>query len=221
MPLVSGNSRSAISSNISELTHHGSRPRSHAQIVAIALSTADRSKRADGGPAGVPPDDNSTRMYDTSRFWTGPRPYVDPRSQKEREQDYEKKRDGDDALARKWLGQLPHADGGSAIDAALRIARAGGGYTPPAAPYFEREETREANQTPYGFALGTGLGRHDKNEVSVAPSSYVLPSDIVAGLGDGNSLAGAAVWDKILSTMPFGIAAPRSTGHRGPPPFNL
>lgn len=49
MPLEKGSSQKVISHNIHELTHHGSRPRSHDQIVAIALSEADRSKRADGG----------------------------------------------------------------------------------------------------------------------------------------------------------------------------
>jgi hypothetical protein len=43
MPLQPGGSREAISKNISELTHHGSRPRSHKQIVAIALSEARRT----------------------------------------------------------------------------------------------------------------------------------------------------------------------------------
>ena len=43
MPLKRGRSRKTISHNISELTHHGSRPRSHKQIVAIALSQARKS----------------------------------------------------------------------------------------------------------------------------------------------------------------------------------
>jgi hypothetical protein len=46
MPLVPGNSRSAISKNIKELTEHGSRPRSHQQILAIALSHAAKYKKA-------------------------------------------------------------------------------------------------------------------------------------------------------------------------------
>lgn len=54
MPLLPGKSRSTISANISELTHHGSRPRSHAQIVAIALSNADKHpKAAAGGGIGA------------------------------------------------------------------------------------------------------------------------------------------------------------------------
>ena len=45
MPLLRGKSKKTISKNIHELTHHGSRPRSHKQIVAIALSQARKSGR--------------------------------------------------------------------------------------------------------------------------------------------------------------------------------
>ena len=45
MPLQPGSSRKVISANIHELTHHGSRPRSHDQIVAIALHTADKYRK--------------------------------------------------------------------------------------------------------------------------------------------------------------------------------
>jgi hypothetical protein len=45
MPLKKGSSRATVSENISELTHHGSRPRSRKQIVAIALSEARKSKK--------------------------------------------------------------------------------------------------------------------------------------------------------------------------------
>ena len=41
MPLGSN-----ISENIRELVHHGSRPRSHKQIVAIALNAARKGKRS-------------------------------------------------------------------------------------------------------------------------------------------------------------------------------
>lgn len=45
MPLETGSSRETISRNIHELTHHGSRRRSHRQIVAIALAQARRGRR--------------------------------------------------------------------------------------------------------------------------------------------------------------------------------
>lgn len=158
MPLLPGSDRATISENIDELTHHGSRKRSHAQIVAIALSNADRH---------------------------------------------------------------PHADGGSAATrVAARIAhrQAGGvGFSGSDVPYFERQEARDIT-SPYGLAVGTGGGRSDIRNVAVGGSSYVIPADVVAGLGDGNTLAGAKTFDHILASMPWGIQAPRATGHRGPPP---
>ena len=49
MPLLKGASN--IGRNITELEQHGSRPRSHAQILAIALHTAygDKGKRKSSG----------------------------------------------------------------------------------------------------------------------------------------------------------------------------
>ena len=44
MPLRKGSSQKTISYNISELTHHGTKQRSHEQIVAIALAQARRKK---------------------------------------------------------------------------------------------------------------------------------------------------------------------------------
>lgn len=134
------------------------------------------------------------------------------------------KRTGDDGLAiataNKYAANHRANGGASDIDAALRIAhRDAGGFTPPAPPYFERMEDSAIAHTrsPYGFTVGTGLGRQDKNNVTLAPSSYVVPADVMAGLGEGNSLAGAKVWDTILNSMPWGIAKPQSAGHRGPP----
>ena len=49
MPLIKGSSKKAVSSNISELVHSG---RPQKQAIAIALSEARRSHKADGGPAG-------------------------------------------------------------------------------------------------------------------------------------------------------------------------
>jgi hypothetical protein len=45
MPLKKGKSKKVISENIHELTEHGSRPRPHKQIVAIALHTAYDMKK--------------------------------------------------------------------------------------------------------------------------------------------------------------------------------
>jgi len=93
----------------------------------------------------------------------------------------------------------------------------GGGISfSEANPWWERAEAREMDR-PYGFSMGTGAGRNDKNNASVASGSYVLPADVIAGLGEGNSLAGAKVWDTIHRSMPFGIAPPPAHRGRGPP----
>jgi hypothetical protein len=121
------------------------------------------------------------------------------------------------AIAYSEQRRVPHANGGMGdrrINSAIRIARDIGGSV-PAVPFFERAEARDIS--PYGFTAGFGGGRTDKNNVAVGSGSYVLPADVVAGLGDGNSLAGAKTWDMILNTMPYGISPPHSSGHRGPP----
>jgi len=43
-----GNSQKVISSNIKELTNHGSMPRSHNQIIAIALANAKKKNLFSG-----------------------------------------------------------------------------------------------------------------------------------------------------------------------------
>ena len=110
-----------------------------------------------------------------------------------------------------------HADGGAA-NHAMRIARqkydSGGTVSGGDIPWFERGEERGATS---GFTAGFGAGRNDKNNMTLGSSSYVLPADVVAGLGDGNSLAGAHVWDSILHSMPYGIAAPQTRHGSGPP----
>lgn len=61
-----------------------------------------------------------------------------------------------------------------------------------------------------GFLKGGTPGRADK-VISKAPSgSYIIPADVVAGLGDGNSLSGAKVMDEMLRRLetdaPAGLA---------------
>lgn len=55
-------------------------------------------------------------------------------------------------------------------------------------------------------------GRTDQIPASVPTGSYVLPADVVSGLGEGNTLAGAAVISRMLKSGPWGIDMPT---HRG------
>ena len=60
----------------------------------------------------------------------------------------------------------------------------------------------------YGLVQSSIPGRTDRHNVDLPSGSYVLPADVVSGLGEGNSMAGAALWDKILNTGPWGTKLP-------------
>lgn len=115
-------------------------------------------------------------------------------------------------------GAMPHRDLGGANGVPLSMA----------SPWWTRSEARGADQSAGGggFLAGTTGGRADAVKTQAPAGSYVLPADVVAGLGDGNSLAGARVWDEILRSGPWGtpqarpargMGAPRAPSARGDP----
>jgi hypothetical protein len=71
-----------------------------------------------------------------------------------------------------------------------------------------------------GFLHTAGPGRMDNLNINPHADSYVLPADVVSGLGQGNSLAGAKALDMALRTGPGGIPMPtaKHAGHRFGPP---
>lgn len=74
------------------------------------------------------------------------------------------------------------------VSKALRIARkAGGGAVAPFA----------------GYIHGTTGGRTDNKPIDVESGAYVVPADILSGLGEGNSHAG---WAALQAQ--FGMGAP-------------
>lgn len=58
---------------------------------------------------------------------------------------------------------------------------------------------------PSGLLNSAGPGRTDTINTSVPTGAYVIPADVVSGLGEGNTLAGSAVIDRMFSTAPYGI----------------
>lgn len=86
---------------------------------------------------------------------------------------------------------------------------AGGGFpsASEAAPWFMRREEFH----PGGLFKGSAPGRADTLPVSVAADSHIVPADVVAGLGEGNNLAGAGVLQRMFSTGPGGMSL--SHGH--------
>lgn len=80
---------------------------------------------------------------------------------------------------------------------------------------FLRSEARDMVHT---GALNVPIGgRTDHVPVSVPPGSYVLPADVVSGLGHGNSLAGMRNLDAMLGKGPYGTSMPHLGRGSGPP----
>lgn len=70
-----------------------------------------------------------------------------------------------------------------------------------------------------GFLHGDTAGRADQIKTQAPPGAYVLPADVISGLGEGNSLAGARIMQEIINSGPYGTPLPRGArGHSIPRP---
>lgn len=83
-----------------------------------------------------------------------------------------------------------------------------------AAPWWTRAEARGSDS---GFLHGSSPGRADSVLTTAPGGAYVLPSEVLSGLGEGNSLAGARIADAMFSSGPHGIGLPRGGRGMGPP----
>jgi len=84
--------------------------------------------------------------------------------------------------------------------------KAGGGPIEMAQKYASGGSP-EAHSGIINMAVG---GRTDHIPMNVLEGSYVLPADIVSGLGEGNTLAGAKIVDNMFKGGPFGSTPPAS-----------
>lgn len=84
-------------------------------------------------------------------------------------------------------------------------------------PWYMRQAERQMIQ-PEGLINSMGAGRTDIHNMNVPSGSYVMPADVVSGLGEGNTMAGANVIDKMMHSMPYGIQEAKLGHGRGPPP---
>ena len=67
----------------------------------------------------------------------------------------------------------------------------------PVVPFARGGIVNAVNQGS-GLLASTGSGRKDILPRDVEPGSYVIPADVVAALGDGNTLAGGKVLDALI-----------------------
>lgn len=108
----------------------------------------------------------------------------------------------------------PHAQ---AVAAALQNARkhlATGGLS-GAIPDVVRDKFHVS-----GLFHGPTAGRADKVPVSVPAKSYVIPADVVSGIGQGNTMAGSKVLDNMFGT-PYGVKGHGAKGIGMPKPPHI
>lgn len=110
-------------------------------------------------------------------------------------------------------------------------AQASGGATPAramggdmglspsqATPWWTRSEARSDSAAPsLGFLHGPTPGRADALDTTAPAGSHVIPADVVAGLGEGNSIAGAARMEQVIRSGPHGVSLPHIGRGSGPP----
>ncbi len=199
MPLAPGSDQATISSNISELTHHGSRPRSHKQIVAIALANADRHPHAAfGGGIG-----NIGHIG-------GGIPHIGIGSAHSQVM-------SPSQATPFWTRAAAHQ-----IDAPMHgishMAEGGMMSASQASPWTERADARIMDQPFHGGLIGgSGAGRTDRLPLSVGAGSHVIPSDVTSAVGQGASNFGANALQAAMRTGPYGVPIPKEVRGHGPP----
>lgn len=68
-----------------------------------------------------------------------------------------------------------------------------------------------------GYIHGATGGRTDNKPIDVPSGSYVLPADVISGLGQGNSQAGADALHQLFKMRPYGTPLKASGGSVGEP----
>jgi len=123
------------------------------------------------------------------------------------------------------IQQTPQATAaGVSLPPTTNAMRRGGGIT---RQHFDMGGMPSSQEDPWwtkteahgdsGLIHAYSPGRTDTINMEPLAGSYVIPADVISGLGEGNTLAGAKVMDRMVSTGPFGTSLPRSEHGRGPP----
>lgn len=116
------------------------------------------------------------------------------------------------------VGKSPHVQSrAQALAIAYSTKRRGrglgGAYQ---APWFARQEARGLS-THSGPVLSAVAGRTDHHPTRVGSGSYVLPADHVSSLGQGNTLSGMNVLNRMFKMGPYGSGSMPITRGKGPP----
>lgn len=93
-----------------------------------------------------------------------------------------------------------------------RFAQGGVPSSAEMAPWFTRSEAHGMDH-PTGLVMSATPGRKDVIPLSVASGSYVVPADVVSGISEGNTLAGARHLEAAMHTGPGGIPLSHLVAH--------
>lgn len=111
-------------------------------------------------------------------------------------------------------GGMPHFGDGGAPDMSAM------------APWYARKESTGMDQFHGGGLFNSpSAGRTDVLNRTVPAGAYVVPADVVSGIGEGNTMAGSHVLDAMMHSLPYGIKGGKAGGHggmgipRAPAPF--
>lgn len=95
--------------------------------------------------------------------------------------------------------------------------RANGGMSSGDVTSAERGAANQISSQGSGFLGGSTMGRADALDTTAPSGSYILPADVVSGLGEGSSLAGARAVEEMLRTGPWGTPQVQQRRGSGPP----
>lgn len=200
MPLIQGSSRKAISENIRREMGEGKKPQR--QAVAIALDVARRNRYAGGGAVmsdAAPDDAAAGQQYAQasgpiviSIVGGGRYSVIDQRTGQVR---YTGSLDG----ARQAQAQIMagRADGG-------RVGYAAGGGIDMS--FGAKSAARSLERS--GLIRSPTAGRADRVPMGAKPGSYVMPADVISGIGGGNTMSGANALNQLFKMGPYGAAMP-------------
>lgn len=102
-----------------------------------------------------------------------------------------------------FMPNIPHFDGGGPTSSEM------------ASWFTRREASDDVHES--GLFNSSVPGRTDQLAKMVPAGGYVIPADVVSGLGEGNTMAGANILTRTLGSGPRGIPLPHPRAMMGPP----